>query len=339
MGKQGRTDAPNSGPGGSQADDPETQTAGRRGSPALRESLTRVFGETLTPAEAVRRILADVRENGDVAVARWTEKIDGQDIADPAVDPAEWQAAYERIPADLRQSLNLAAERIRAFHARQPIPGWTTRDLGGTFGQRVTPLRRVGVYVPGGSAPLPSSLLMSVIPAKVAGVEEVVVVTPPGRGNGAVPDVVLACAHLASASALYRIGGAQAIGALAFGTQSIPRVDKIVGAGNIFVTLAKQQVFGLVGLGRARRADRDGGDRRRKRQPGLGGGGSTGAGRARPARHGDSAHAFADSGRESPGGGGPPDRKPFAGRDHRRIAFRPGRHRVDARPGKRGARR
>ena len=216
--------------------------------PALRESLARVFGEALTPAEAVRRILVDVRENGDEGIARWTKKIDGQEIADPAVDPTEWQAAYERIPADLRQSFNLAAERIRAFHARQPIPDWTTHDLGGTLGQRATPLRRVGVYVPGGSAPLPSSLLMSVIPAKVAGVEEVVVVTPPGRGNGTVPDVVLACAYLAKASALYRIGGAQAIGALAFGTQSIPRVDKIVGAGNIFVTLAKQQVFGLVGL-------------------------------------------------------------------------------------------
>ncbi len=216
--------------------------------PALRESLARIFGQALTPAEAVRRILADVRENGDGAIARWTEKIDGWKIADPAVEPAEWQAAFERIPGELRQSLQFAAERIRAFHARQPIPGWITRDLGGELGQQAAPLRRVGVYVPGGSAPLPSSLLMSAIPAKVAGVEEVIVVTPPGRETGAVPDVVLACAHLAKIKALYRIGGAQAIGALAYGTQSIPRVDKIVGAGNLFVTLAKQQVFGLVGL-------------------------------------------------------------------------------------------
>jgi histidinol dehydrogenase len=216
--------------------------------PALRESIARVFGEAIAPAEAVQRILADVRENGDAAVSRWTEKIDGWRIDDPAVPPAEWQAAYERIPPELRQSLNLAAERICAFHARQPIPSWTTHELGGVLGQQVTPLRRVGVYVPGGSAPLPSSLLMSVIPAKVAGVEEVVVVTPPGRENGVVPDVVLACAHLAKAGALYRIGGAQAVGALAYGTESIPRVDKIVGAGNIFVTLAKQQVFGIVGL-------------------------------------------------------------------------------------------
>jgi histidinol dehydrogenase len=216
--------------------------------PALRESLARVFGEPLTPAEGVRRILADVRSGGDAAIAQWTEKIDGRRIDDPAVPPAQWQAAYERIPENLRGSLTLAAERIRAFHARQPIPAWTTHDLGGTLGQLVTPLRRVGVYVPGGTAPLPSSLLMSAIPARVAGVDEVIVVTPPGRENGIVPDVVLACAYLAKASALYRIGGAQAVAALAFGTATIPRVDKIVGAGNIFVTLAKQQVFGIVGL-------------------------------------------------------------------------------------------
>ncbi len=215
---------------------------------ALRESLARVFGEPITPVEAVRRIIADVRLNGDEAVARWTEKADGQRIEKPLIPPSEWQAAYERIPEDLRKSLTLAAERIRAFHSRQPIPSWTTNDLGGTLGQQVTPLRRVGIYVPGGTAPLPSSLLMSAIPAKVAGVDEVIVVTPPGRGGGVVPDSVLACAYLAKVSALYSIGGAQAVAALAYGTQSIPRVDKIVGAGNIFVTLAKQQVFGIVGL-------------------------------------------------------------------------------------------
>lgn len=221
---------------------------GEEAPPSLRESLTRVFGEPLSPAEAVRRIIADVRMNGDAAVSNWTEKADGRRIEDPVVPPVEWQAAYERIPEELRKSLSLAAERIRAFHSRQPIPSWTTNDLGGTLGQQVTPLRRVGVYVPGGTAPLPSSLLMSVIPAKVAGVEDVIVVTPPGSEDGAVPDVVLACAYLSKASALYRIGGAQAIAALAYGTQTIPRVDKIVGAGNIFVTLAKQQVFGIVGL-------------------------------------------------------------------------------------------
>jgi histidinol dehydrogenase len=215
---------------------------------ALRESLARVFGEPIAPAEAVRRIIADVRTDGDSAVARWTEKADGQRIDDPAVPQAEWRTAYERIPEPLRQSLTLAAERIRAFHSRQPIPSWTTNELGGMLGQQVTPLRRVGVYVPGGTAPLPSSLLMAVIPAKVAGVEEVIVVTPPGREDGSVPDSVLACAYLSKADALYRIGGAQAVAALACGTETILRVDKIVGAGNLFVTLAKQQVFGIVGL-------------------------------------------------------------------------------------------
>ena len=216
--------------------------------PALRESLERVFGEPVSPAEAVRRILAEVRAEGDAAVARWTQKADGKILKDPAVPPAEWRAAYERIPDDLREALDLAAERIRAFHARQPLPSWTTDELGGVLGQQVIPLCRVGVYVPGGTAPLPSSLLMSAIPAKVAGVDEVVVATPPGRADGTVPDVILACAYLAGVDALYRIGGAQAIAALAFGTQTIPRVDKIVGAGNLFVTLAKQQVFGIVGL-------------------------------------------------------------------------------------------
>jgi histidinol dehydrogenase len=216
--------------------------------PQTRTRLRQLFGEEVTPQEAVRRILQDVRENGDAAVAHWTEAIDGARIPAPAIPRAEWEAACQRLPADLRESLQLAAERVRAFHARQPIPDWTTREMGGLLGQRVTPLRRVGAYVPGGSAPLPSSLLMTIIPAKVAGVEEAVVVTPPGRAEGRIPDVILAAAYLARADALYCVGGAQAIAALAFGTPLIPRVDKIVGAGNLFVTLAKQQVFGLVGL-------------------------------------------------------------------------------------------
>jgi histidinol dehydrogenase len=217
-------------------------------SPQMRERLRKTFGEEITPIEAVRRILQDVRENGDAAVARWTDKIDGRNIPSPEVPREEWEAASRRIPEELRQSLQLAAERVGAFHTRQPLLSWTTREMGGILGQRITPLRRVGAYVPGGSAPLPSSLLMTVIPAKVAGVRDVVVVTPPGREDGNVPDVLLAAAHFAQPTALFRIGGAQAIAALAFGTLRLPRVDKIVGAGNLFVTLAKQQVFGIVGL-------------------------------------------------------------------------------------------
>jgi histidinol dehydrogenase len=217
-------------------------------SPQVRERLQRLFGEAVSPQEAVRRILRDVRENGDAAVARWTKAIDGMQIDAPNIPREEWEAAYNRVPEELRRSLQLAAERVRAFHARQPIPSWTTTEMGGLLGQRVSALRRVGVYVPGGSAPLPSSLLMTVIPAKVAGVEETIVVTPPGREDGRIPDVILAAAFLAKPDALYRIGGAQAIAALAYGTETIPNVDKIVGAGNLFVTLAKQQVFGTVGL-------------------------------------------------------------------------------------------
>jgi histidinol dehydrogenase len=160
---------------------------------------------------------------------------------------ADIRAAADALPGELRDALRLAAERVRAFHALQPIQSWTTDTLGGRLGQRVTPLRRVGVYVPGGSAPLPSSLLMSAIPAQVAGVAEIVVVTPPGR-DGRVPPVILAAAEAVGLTTIYTLGGAQAIGALAYGTATIPRVDKIVGPGNLFVTLAKQQVFGLVGI-------------------------------------------------------------------------------------------
>jgi len=215
---------------------------------ALRVGLRRVFDEEITPREGVQRILHDIRQRGDDALCHWTEKIDGLRLDSFAVPREEWAAAFARLPADLQESLRVASERIRAFHARQPLPSWSTHELGGMLGQSVIPLKRVGVYVPGGTAPLPSSLLMSVIPARVAGVKDVVVATPPGREGGRVPDVILAAAHLADATALYRMGGAQAIAALAFGTQSIRRVDKIVGAGNLFVTLAKQQVFGQVGL-------------------------------------------------------------------------------------------
>ena len=215
---------------------------------SLRKNLSRIFGREVTPPDAVAEILADVRSRGDAALRDWTQRIDGLTLDRFAVDPNDLAAAADRLPSDLIESLRFAADRIRAFHAHQPLPSWTTHELGGTLGQQLTPLKRVGVYVPGGSAPLPSTLLMCAIPAQVAGVQDVVVVTPPGRGSGAVPDVILAAAHIAGIKTIYRLGGAQAIAALAYGTESIPRVDKIVGPGNLFVTLAKQQVFGSVGL-------------------------------------------------------------------------------------------
>ncbi len=216
--------------------------------PAVSAGIERLFGERLAPAEVVRRILGDVRERGDAALFDWTERIDGLRPERLAVDPAEIEAAAARLDPALLDSLRVSANRIRAFHSYQPIHSWTTGELGGRLGQRVTPVARAGVYVPGGTAPLPSSLLMSAIPAQVAGVQEIIVVTPPGRPDGRVPDVILAAAYVAGVDRLFVLGGAQAVGALAFGTASVPRVDKIVGPGNLFVTLAKQQVFGLVGI-------------------------------------------------------------------------------------------
>jgi histidinol dehydrogenase len=222
----------------------------------VRAGIRRVFSQELTPEAGVARILADVRQRGDEALRDWTAQIDGLVLDDLEVPTEAMETAYASLPSDLADALHLAAERIRAFHACQPISSWTTTELGGTLGQRVRPLARVGVYVPGGGAPLPSSLLMTVIPARVAGVDEIVVCTPPcrqacpeqSRRDSRVPDVTLAAAHVAGVDRLFRLGGAQAIGALAYGTASVPRVDKIVGAGGLFTTLAKRQVYGQVGL-------------------------------------------------------------------------------------------
>lgn len=216
--------------------------------PVVRDGLRRIFGEDLTPDEAVRRILSDVRSRGDAAILDWTERIDFIRPNRVAVESSEIGRAIDEIDPELRNALTLAADRIRAFHALQPVQSWTTDSLGGRLGQRISPLKRVGVYVPGGTAPLPSSLLMSAIAAQVAGVEEIVVVTPPGRDGGGVPPVILAAAATIGIEKIFTVGGAQAIAALAYGTESIPRVDKIVGPGNLFVTIAKRQVYGLVGI-------------------------------------------------------------------------------------------
>lgn len=214
----------------------------------LSESLAKLFGEPLTPAEAVARIIASVRERGDAAVLEWNRRIDGADLAQIAVPQAEIAAALEAIPAEVLAALRLAAERIRAFHAKQPVTGWVDAGREGALGQLIRPVDSVGVYVAGGTAPLPSSLLMSAIPAQVAGVQNIYVTTPPGRGDGRVPAVILAAAAVCGIDRVYRVGGAQAIAAMAYGTQTIPRAAKIVGPGNLFVTLAKQQVYGDVGL-------------------------------------------------------------------------------------------
>jgi histidinol dehydrogenase len=222
---------------------PQGRASGALYPPALLEGTERLFGAGVTPYQAVAKILASVQEEGDVALQHWSKILDHTPLDDFRVPVDQLAAAWNALPELLSRTMTTAAERIRTFHEHQPLPDWRTPALGGTLGQRVTPLRRVGIYVPGGSAPLPSSLLMSVIPAQVAGVQQIVVCTPPQ------PHVtILAAAHLCKVEHVYQIGGAQAIAAMAFGTESVPRVDKIVGAGNLFVTLAKQQLFGVVGL-------------------------------------------------------------------------------------------
>lgn len=214
----------------------------------LLDRLATLFGERLTPEQAVARLLADVRQRGDAALREWTQRIDGTAITDLRVPVSQLAEAGASLPADLHAALTTAAERIRAFHQRQPLPNWTTTDLGGTLGQRFVPIARVGVYVPGGTAPLPSSLLMSAIPAQVAGVTDLIVCSPPDRATGEIHPLILAAAHIAGIEHVYRVGGAQAIAAMAYGTDSVPRVNKIVGPGGLFVTLAKQQVYGQVGI-------------------------------------------------------------------------------------------
>jgi histidinol dehydrogenase len=211
--------------------------------PAVLAGTERLFGPGVTPPQAVARVLADVQADGDAAVGRWSKLLDRADLVDFRIPKEAQRHALERLTPALRRALEQAADRIRRFHTMQPLPNWESAELGGRLGQRVTPIERVGVYVPGGTAPLPSSLLMSAIPAQVAGVSQIMVCTPPNPHPA-----ILAASALCGVEELYQVGGAQAIAAMAFGTASLPRVDKIVGAGNLWVTLAKQQVFGLVGL-------------------------------------------------------------------------------------------
>ena len=207
-----------------------------------------LFGERLMPEESVRRIIRSVRENGDRALLEWNRRIDRAADAPLAVSAAEMQAALRTIPPALRAALEAAAERVRGFHQKQPISSWIDAGPQGALGQLIRPLDSVGVYVPGGTAPLPSSLLMTVIPAQVAGVPEIIVCTPPGSGSGDIHPAILAAAAITGIERISRVGGAQAIAAMAYGTESIARVAAIVGAGNLFVTLAKQQVYGDVGI-------------------------------------------------------------------------------------------
>jgi len=198
----------------------------------------------------VRDIIADVRARGDAALIEYTERFDRRRVgaaADLEIPPADCTAALERIPAAQREALELAASRVRAYAGHQKLESWSYTEADGTLlGQQVMPMDRAGLYVPGGKAAYPSSVLMNAIPAKVAGVAELVMVVPtPG---GEVNDMVLAAAAIAGVDRVFAIGGAQAVAALAYGTATVPAVDKIVGPGNAYVATAKRMVFGKVGI-------------------------------------------------------------------------------------------
>jgi histidinol dehydrogenase len=206
-----------------------------------------VFGRPMTASEVVATIIADVRDEGDAAVLRYTEAFDRTAPESFEVPRSEWDIAWNEIGPELQQALETSAVRIRRYHEKQTRPSWIEPDELGIYGQIVRPLERVGIYTPGGSAALPSSLLMTAIPARVAGVDEIIIAAPP-RHNGGIAPVILAAALVAGVDRVFSIGGAQAIAALAYGTESIPHVDKILGPGNIFVALAKQQVYGTVDI-------------------------------------------------------------------------------------------
>lgn len=197
----------------------------------------------------VKDIIESVRQNGDQALKDYTEKFDGISLDDFKVSQAEIEEASSQVDGKILEIIKEAAENIRSFHEKQLRPSWMTTEENGTvLGQKITPLDSVGLYVPGGTAAYPSSVLMNVIPAKVAGVKRIVITSPPDKKTGKLPPAVLAAAKIAGAEEIYKAGGAQAIAALAYGTETIAPVDKITGPGNIFVALAKREVFGDVDI-------------------------------------------------------------------------------------------
>lgn len=217
--------------------------------PKIREANRKLFGKDMSAAELVRQIVRDVRNEGDKAVIHYTELIDRVRFTPEEflVTEEEFQAAEDEADPDVVASLQKAAENVRRYHQEQKPKSWMTyREAGSILGQAVIPLDRVGIYVPGGTAAYPSSVIMNAMPAVVAGVREIIMMVPPK--NGKINPYVLVAARAAGIKKIYKIGGAQAIAAMAFGTETIPRVDKITGPGNIFVTLAKKEVYGHVDI-------------------------------------------------------------------------------------------
>jgi histidinol dehydrogenase len=215
-------------------------------SPRLSKQIENVFGEELSPQEVVGRIISDVRNRGDEALFRYASKLDDVKLDSLEVSRQEVSAAWGMVDEKLIAALELAAKRIRDFHFACGYKRGTA-FVSPFLGRKVQPVDRVGLYVPGGTAAYPSTVLMTAIPAKVAGVREIIMASPPGR-SGNIPAPTLVAGDVAEVNHVFKVGGAQAIAALAFGTESIPKVDKICGPGNIFVTLAKRMVYGAVGI-------------------------------------------------------------------------------------------
>ena len=208
----------------------------------------RVDQGTEDQRKSVQTIIEDVKNDGDQAVLRYTEQFDHVSLPDYKVTTEEFEKAYDSLDGAYITILEEAASNIRAFHEKQVSTSWFDTSPDGTIlGQKITPIDAVGVYVPGGTAAYPSSVFMNVIPAQVAGVERIAMVTPPGK-DGTVPAGVLIAAHILGIQDVYKVGGAQAIAALAYGTETIPAVDKITGPGNVYVALAKREVFGDVDI-------------------------------------------------------------------------------------------
>ncbi|NCC06538.1 MAG: histidinol dehydrogenase [Clostridia bacterium] len=221
----------------------------KRSEVELSEILYRGEAQSSDKIEAiVADILENVKQNGDKAVLEYAEKFDGVKLASLKVTAEEIDAAYAAADPEFIKTLEMSAENIAAFHEKQLHNGFTMTDKAGVIlGQKYTPIERAGLYVPGGTAAYPSSVLMNAIPAKIAGVSEIIMVTPPSK-DGSVNPAILTAARVAGVTSIFKMGGAQAVGALAYGTESVPKVDKIVGPGNIFVATAKRRVFGLVDI-------------------------------------------------------------------------------------------
>ena len=212
---------------------------------AVLARIEQAFGERLTPTQVVERILADVRGRGDDALRDWTEKLDGHRPETLEVSAEEISAA--RIEPELHDAVKLAIRRVRDFYEQQPAHGFLNHGPDGALGQLVRPIGRVGVYVPGGLAPLISTLIHTGVPAQVAGVPEIIVTTPPGRDGGIHPAILVAAREM-GITRIFKVGGAQAVAAMAYGTHSVPNVDKIAGPGNLFVVIAKRLVYGQTGI-------------------------------------------------------------------------------------------